>query len=246
MTNGRPWAAGDEVRASIGGPPSGGPPLRCERRFVSTVQCGTHRGSATVERSPRYGAMPSAPDRRRSSSTRSLTEYDFGPAHPMSPIRVDLTMRLADELGVLDHGLRIVPAPIADDDLIATVHDPRLIEAVTRAGTDAGRLDDGARARHRRQPGLPRHAPRGRPRGRRERRGVPTGLDRRDACTRPTSPAACTTRCPTGPAASASTTTSRSASSGCSTRAPSGSPTSTSTSTTATASSGSSGTTRGC
>ena len=32
----------------------------------------------------------------------SLTEYDFGAAHPMSPIRVDLTMRLAGDLGVLD------------------------------------------------------------------------------------------------------------------------------------------------
>ena len=32
----------------------------------------------------------------------SLTEYNFGPSHPMSPIRVDLTMRLAEELGVLD------------------------------------------------------------------------------------------------------------------------------------------------
>jgi len=32
----------------------------------------------------------------------SLTAYDFGPSHPMSPIRVDLTMRLARDLGVLD------------------------------------------------------------------------------------------------------------------------------------------------
>ena len=31
---------------------------------------------------------------------RSLTAYDFGPSHPMSPIRVELTMRLAEELGV--------------------------------------------------------------------------------------------------------------------------------------------------
>ena len=30
----------------------------------------------------------------------SLTEYDFGPEHPMSPLRVDLTMRLATELGI--------------------------------------------------------------------------------------------------------------------------------------------------
>ncbi|WP_435742836.1 acetoin utilization protein AcuC [Nocardioides sp. SYSU DS0663] len=68
----------------------------------------------------------------------SLTEYDFGPAHPMSPLRVDLTMRLAAELGVTavggGPGLRLVPAPVADLDLIATVHDPRLIEAVERAG----------------------------------------------------------------------------------------------------------------
>jgi len=40
----------------------------------------------------------------------TLTEYDFGPSHPMSPVRVDLTMRLARELGVLEQ-LRTVPAP---------------------------------------------------------------------------------------------------------------------------------------
>ena len=45
---------------------------------------------------------------------QSLTEYDFGPEHPMSPLRVDLTMRLADELGVLGDRLRVVPAPMAE------------------------------------------------------------------------------------------------------------------------------------
>ena len=65
----------------------------------------------------------------------SLTAYSFGPSHPMSPVRVDLTMRLAGELGVVGDRLRLVPAPMADDDLIATVHDPQLIEAVQRAGT---------------------------------------------------------------------------------------------------------------
>ena len=68
---------------------------------------------------------------------KSLVEYDFGPGHPMSPLRVDLTMRLAEELGVLEH-LRMVEAPIADDDLIATVHHRSLIEAVTRCGTEGG------------------------------------------------------------------------------------------------------------
>jgi acetoin utilization protein AcuC len=64
----------------------------------------------------------------------TLTDYDFGAAHPMSPIRVDLTMRLADELGVLavdgGRGLPRVPAPVASDDLVATVHEPGFIEAV--------------------------------------------------------------------------------------------------------------------
>ena len=67
----------------------------------------------------------------------SLTEYDFGPEHPMTPLRVDLTMRLAAEVGVLD-GLEQVPAPMASDDLIATVHDAALIEAVQRMSARPG------------------------------------------------------------------------------------------------------------
>jgi acetoin utilization protein AcuC len=65
----------------------------------------------------------------------SLTDYDFGPAHPMSPVRVDLTMRLAADLEVTGGaGLRLVGAPLATLDQIATVHDQRLIEAVERCG----------------------------------------------------------------------------------------------------------------
>ncbi len=63
----------------------------------------------------------------------SLTDYDFGPDHPMTPVRVDLTMRLADELGVLS-SLHRVAAPMADLDLLETAHDPEFIEAVQRAG----------------------------------------------------------------------------------------------------------------
>src|SRR5688500_14491085 len=71
----------------------------------------------------------------------TLTEYDFGPGRPMSPLRVDLTMRLASELGVVGDRLRVVPAPMASDDLIATVHEPALIEAVMRAGRDLRTVD---------------------------------------------------------------------------------------------------------
>ncbi len=72
----------------------------------------------------------------------SLTDYDFGPSHPMAPIRVDLTMRLAADLGVTGDGaLRLVAAPHASTEQIATVHDLRLIEAVERCGS-TGRPDE--------------------------------------------------------------------------------------------------------
>ena len=71
----------------------------------------------------------------------SLTSYDFGPSHPMSPVRVDLTMALATELGLLDAGLACVPAPDATEDDLLTVHDPVLIEAVMRASEDPARAD---------------------------------------------------------------------------------------------------------
>ncbi|MGI8521803.1 MAG: acetoin utilization protein AcuC [Nocardioides sp.] len=79
--------------------------------------------------------MPACPGPASVVFDTSLTEYDFGASHPMSPLRVDLTMRLAGSLGVLD-GLTVVPAPVATLDQILTVHDPALIEAVERAGTD--------------------------------------------------------------------------------------------------------------
>jgi acetoin utilization protein AcuC len=84
--------------------------------------------------------MPACPGPATVVFDPSLTDYDFGPSHPMSPVRVDLTIRLAGDLGVLD-GLRVVPAPVADHDLIATVHSAKLIDAVTRAGEDPSTVD---------------------------------------------------------------------------------------------------------
>jgi acetoin utilization protein AcuC len=73
----------------------------------------------------------------------TLTDYDFGPNHPMSPVRVDLTMRLADELGVVGPGgLATVPAPMASDDLLATVHEHAYIEAVQLVSKDPHRIDE--------------------------------------------------------------------------------------------------------
>jgi acetoin utilization protein AcuC len=72
----------------------------------------------------------------------SLTDYDFGPAHPMNPVRVDLTMELARALGVADAGgLVTVPAPEATDDDLLVVHDAALIEAVRRSSADGAPPD---------------------------------------------------------------------------------------------------------
>lgn len=71
----------------------------------------------------------------------SLTEYNFGQGHPLAPIRVALTMRLAADLGVTGDGLRLVDAPMASDDELATVHTDAYIEAVTKVGTVPGYID---------------------------------------------------------------------------------------------------------
>jgi len=71
----------------------------------------------------------------------SLAAYTFGPGHPMAPVRVELTMRLADELDVLGDRLRRVDAPMADDDLIATIHDRDFMAAVEKVGTTPGYVD---------------------------------------------------------------------------------------------------------
>jgi acetoin utilization protein AcuC len=63
-----------------------------------------------------------------------MLAYDFGPQHPMAPLRLDLTFRLARELGVLDlPGVDVVGAEPADDDLLATAHDRAYVAAVRRA-----------------------------------------------------------------------------------------------------------------
>ena len=63
-----------------------------------------------------------------------LTDYHFGPGHPLAPVRVELTMRLAHEFGLwAQPGVSMAaPAPAADEDL-ELVHDARYINAVRAA-----------------------------------------------------------------------------------------------------------------
>ena len=64
-----------------------------------------------------------------------LTEYDFGPGHPLAPVRVELTMELARALGVLTAAQVSVAAPSpATDAELELVHDPGYIAVVRRAG----------------------------------------------------------------------------------------------------------------
>ena len=71
-----------------------------------------------------------------------LVGYDFGPGHPLNPLRVDLTIRLARALGVLDLPSVTMTAPDeATDEEIALVHEPGYIQAVRRAGLDPRRAD---------------------------------------------------------------------------------------------------------
>ena len=71
-----------------------------------------------------------------------LAEYDFGPGHPLAPVRVQLTIALARALGVFDHDTVTVIEPEAiGDDILLTVHHPDYLVAV-QAG-DEPRQDRG-------------------------------------------------------------------------------------------------------
>ncbi|TDC31944.1 acetoin utilization protein AcuC [Micromonospora sp. 15K316] len=66
----------------------------------------------------------------------SLLAYDMGD-HPLDPIRVELTVALARELGILDRPrVRLVKPERADDALLTRVHDPRYLAAVRAAPAD--------------------------------------------------------------------------------------------------------------
>jgi acetoin utilization protein AcuC len=70
-----------------------------------------------------------------------LTSYDFGPQHPLAPIRVKLTMELAQAFGVLTRaGVALSAAPPASEDELELIHDRGYVAVVKSAGAiSAGR-----------------------------------------------------------------------------------------------------------
>ena len=79
-----------------------------------------------------------------------LTHYDFGPDHPMAPVRVKLTIELAQAFGVLGgSGVSVVSPQPATDAELALVHDPGYVDVVRQAGhwaADQVRAHSGAAA----------------------------------------------------------------------------------------------------
>ncbi|MGJ7904941.1 acetoin utilization protein AcuC [Actinopolyspora sp. H202] len=65
----------------------------------------------------------------------SLLSYDLGGNHPLHPVRLDLTMRLARSLGVLDGVVPLVPEQAGDAEL-ERVHTPGYLAAVRSAPTE--------------------------------------------------------------------------------------------------------------
>jgi len=70
----------------------------------------------------------------------AFTAYNFGRDHPMAPVRLDLTTRLARALGVLDDVEIVAPDPATDDELLLA-HDADYIAAVKRASENPALAD---------------------------------------------------------------------------------------------------------
>jgi acetoin utilization protein AcuC len=70
----------------------------------------------------------------------NLLGYDLGGSHPLHPVRLDLTVRLARELGVLD-GVQPLAPTVAPDEELLRVHSAYYLDAVKAAShTGEGNL----------------------------------------------------------------------------------------------------------
>ncbi|MBV2354953.1 acetoin utilization protein AcuC [Streptomyces sp. J2-1] len=70
----------------------------------------------------------------------AVTAYDFGPDHPMDPVRLALTRRLVASFG-LDQDVEVVAAKPAGESTLRLVHRADYIDAVRSASADPGAAD---------------------------------------------------------------------------------------------------------
>lgn len=72
-----------------------------------------------------------------------FNRYDFGPTHPMAPVRLDLTARLAEAFGLFSlPGVQVSGADVADDAVLGTVHDADYVAAVRHASEHPDEADE--------------------------------------------------------------------------------------------------------
>ncbi|MFJ6798996.1 acetoin utilization protein AcuC [Streptomyces sp. NPDC091268] len=70
----------------------------------------------------------------------AVTKYDFGPGHPMDPVRLALTMGLVRAFG-LDRELEVRAGKPAGDSTLRLVHRPDYVAAVREVSGDPGAAD---------------------------------------------------------------------------------------------------------
>ncbi|NXY98723.1 acetoin utilization protein AcuC [Streptomyces sp. BR123] len=70
----------------------------------------------------------------------AVTGYDFGPSHPMDPVRLALTMGLVRAFG-LDREAEVRSAPAAGDSTLRLVHREDYVAAVRAVSADPGSAD---------------------------------------------------------------------------------------------------------
>lgn len=69
---------------------------------------------------------------------KGFTGYDFGPGHPMSPVRLDLTARMCQQFGLFEGDVDVLAPEQASDEALARVHSEAFIAAVRQASQDPG------------------------------------------------------------------------------------------------------------
>lgn len=74
-----------------------------------------------------------------------LAGYDFGPGHPLAPVRLQLAMRLIESFDLLSSPRMKVLGGIepVDDEVLVRVHEPDYVDAVRRASVDPHLFDPG-------------------------------------------------------------------------------------------------------
>src|SRR6478672_11677631 len=70
----------------------------------------------------------------------AVTGYDFGPDHPMDPVRLALTRGLVGAFG-LDRDVDVVAAKAAGESTLRLVHRQDYVEAVRAASADPAAAD---------------------------------------------------------------------------------------------------------